>query len=750
MEDSAPRANDGQYKMKSDQDNHPDQTNPPFLLGGGIVSSLIQTMDWSGSLLGAPQQWSSSLKTLMATILQAQAQIVLFWGPEYVALYNDAYTPTIGAKHPLALGRPAQENWTELWDDLEPLLSGVRNTGQPFSAKDRPFYIERSGYGETAYFDVSYSAVHEIDGTVGGVLCIVTETTERVQFERRQSFLLELGQALPELNEPEQIEAYAIERVGQQLGAARVFLAEAQGDDLQVRIARDWVNGASSRTGELRYADIAAQLPEQLGRGFVVNAAETASVYVPVLRGNRLEAMLGVEFAQPHFIDKDQCLLLEDTAKRVWQAITHARSERALRASSAHLEATFAELMALNESLEERVSSMLAEREEANRQLHEAGKMEMIGQLTGGIAHDFNNMLTPIIASLELIRRHPEDAQRSVRLIDGALQAADRARILVGRLLSFARRQTLKPQAVCLATLVDEMHELMARSLGPTIDVVVQIDPQLPNVLVDPHHLELALLNLVINARDAMSNGGRVYLAAGVGEDDPTWPENVHGRQVWLQVRDSGCGMSQEVLERCFEPFYSTKQVGKGTGLGLPMVQGLAAQSGGGFAIKSQPGQGTQATLWLPVSRGQVSEPLAEGAEDIMAQGPLQVLLVDDEDIVRNATALQLRDLGYQVAEAASPAQARQLLADGLVMDVLVTDQIMADETGAEFAQRLRQRHPQLPVLIITGYANLTPRELNGFAVLRKPFRRAELAESLAQLLALNSPLTEPPEASTG
>ncbi|MGE1083944.1 ATP-binding protein [Pseudomonas shirazensis] len=686
----------------------------------------------------------------MATILPAQAQIVLFWGPEYVALYNDAYTPTIGAKHPLALGRPAQENWTELWDDLEPLLSGVRNTGQTFSAKDRPFYIERSGYGETAYFDVSYSAVHEIDGTVGGVLCIVAETTERVQFERRQSFLLELGQALPELNEPEQIEAYAIERVGQQLGAARVFLAEAQGDDLQVRIARDWVNGASSRIGELRYADIAAQLPEQLGRGFIVNAAETASVYVPVLRGNRLEAMLGVEFAQPHFVDKDQCLLLEDTAKRVWQAITHARSERALRASSAHLEATFAELMALNECLEERVSSMLAEREEANRQLHEASKMEMIGQLTGGIAHDFNNMLTPIIASLELIRRHPEDAQRSVRLIDGALQAADRARILVGRLLSFARRQTLKPQAVCLATLVDEMHELIARSLGPTIEVVVQIDPQLPNVLVDPHHLELALLNLVINARDAMSNGGRVYLAAGVGEDDPTWPENVHGRQVWLQVRDSGCGMSQEVLGRCFEPFYSTKQVGKGTGLGLPMVQGLAAQSGGGFVIKSQLGQGTQATLWLPVSRGQVSEPLAEGAEDIMAQGPLQVLLVDDEDIVRNATALQLRDLGYQVAEAASPAQARQLLADGLVMDVLVTDQIMADETGAEFAQRLRQRHPQLPVLIITGYANLTPRELNGFAVLRKPFRRAELAESLAQLLALNSPLTEPPEASTG
>lgn len=736
--------------MKSGQNNHPDQAKLPFLLGGGSIGSQIQTMDWSGSPLGAPQQWSLSLKTLMATILPAQAQIVLFWGPEYVALYNDAYSTTIGNKHPRALGRPAQENWTELWDDLEPLLSGVRNTGQTFSAKDRPFYLERSAHGETAYFDVSYSAVREIDGSVGGVLCVVSETTQKVQFERRQSFLLELGQALPELTEPEQIEAYAIERVGQQLGAVRVFLAESQGDDQQMRIARDWVNGAISRVGDLTCGESPVRLTEQLGRGFVVQGADAASVYVPVLRGSSIDAILGVEFAAPHFVDEDQCLLLEDTAKRVWQAITHARSERALRASSAHLEATFAELLALNESLEERVSAMLAEREEANRQLYETGKMEMIGQLTGGIAHDFNNMLTPIIASLELIRRRPEDAQRSVRLIDGALQAAERARILVGRLLSFARRQTLKPQAVCLATLVNDMHELMARSLGPTIEVVVQIDPQLPNVLVDPHQLELALLNLVVNARDAMANGGRVYLAAGVGEDDPDWPESVHGRQVWLQVRDSGCGMSEEVLERCFEPFYSTKQVGKGSGLGLPMVQGLAAQSGGGFAIDSQPGQGTRATLWLPVSRGQVCEPLAEVGDAIMAPGQMQVLLVDDEDIVRNATALQLRDLGYRVTEAASPAQARRMLAEGLAMDVLVTDQIMVDETGARFAQQLRQQQPQLPVLIITGYANLTPRELNGFAVLRKPFRRAELAESLAQLLALNRPLTEPPEASTG
>lgn len=251
-----------------------------------------------------------------------------------------------------------------------------------------------------------------------------------------------------------------------------------------------------------------------------------------------------------------------------------------MRASAAHLEATFAELMALNESLEERVASMLSEREAAMLQLHEVRKMEMIGQLTGGIAHDFNNMLTPIIASLELIRRRPDDIGRSTRLIDGALQAADRARNLVGRLLSFARRQTLKPQAVSLAMLVGDMRELIARSLGPTIEVVVQIDARLPSVLVDPHQLELAVLNLVVNARDAMNSGGRLLISAGGADTGPPRPEGVAGQQLWLQVADNGCGMDEEVLARCFEPFYSTKGVGKGTGLGLPMVQGLAGQSG--------------------------------------------------------------------------------------------------------------------------------------------------------------------------
>jgi len=674
-----------------------------FLLNGGSISVLLQNLDWQASPLGPPSGWSVGLQAVMATLLAARAQIVLFWGPHYVALYNEAYAPTIGSKHPHALGRPGIEYWCELWDDLEPLLRGVRETGETFAAADRPFYIERSGVGETAWFDVSYSAVREADGTVGGVLCIVTETTRRVQFQRRQAFLLELGRGLRGIEEPEDIHAFAIRQLEEEMGASRVCFSEDPQD----------------------FAAIPSEHPLQ-----PVNALR-----IPLFRAGQPDAVLRIEFATPRVLGEDECLLAEEAARQIWDAVVHAQAQRALRASNEHLEATFAELMALNESLEERVAAILVEREAAITELHEARKMEMVGQLSGGIAHDFNNMLTPIITSLELIQRRPDDAERSARLISGALQAAERARNLVGRLLSFARRQTLTPQTVFLASLVDGMRELIAHSLGPTIQVEVLIDDYLPSVVVDPHQLELALLNLVVNARDAMSQGGRLMISAGVADEQQRPPEGLRGQQVWLTVADNGCGMSSDVLRRCVEPFFSTKGVGKGTGLGLSMVQGLAGQSGGGMEIRSRPGQGTEVTLWLP--EGTVAdETLAEPGDEVpLARGRNRVLLVDDEEIVRQATALQLRDLGYKVTEAESPVQARRLIEAGLEMDILVTDQIMANETGTSFARGLRQRYPDLPVLVITGYANLPPRALLDFEVLRKPFRRAELARSLGRLL---------------
>lgn len=711
------------------------QPLPAFMGGGGDVSCLLQALDWGHSPLGAPDQWSPALQAMVAMLLPAQAQIVLFWGPLYIALYNDAYWPTIGDKHPGALGQPAKAHWSELWDDLEPLLRGVRETGVTFSARDRPFYIVRHGPGETAYFDVSYSAVREVDGSVGGVLCIVTETSERVHFQQRQAFLQELRQALPGLGQAERIEAHAVRRLAKELGAARVCFGEDLGDGRRYRVAQECAAQVPPITGLNQYAALDPALREALLAGQVVqrnyaanNMAPAgfkglcATLHAPVLRAERLEAMLAVHFHTPHAWTTSECLLVEEAAGQVWAAITHARSERALHV--------------LNENLEERVANMMTHREASLVQLHEARKMEMIGQLTGGIAHDLNNMLTPIIASLELLRRHPQP-ERAERLIDGGLQAAERARNLVGRLLSFARRQTLKPVTVSLAVLVEDMHELMARSLGPTIALQVNIDKALPGVLVDPHQLELALLNLVVNARDAMSEGGQLTIRAGAEEAGMPRPPGLQGgQQLWLQVSDTGCGMSEEVLAHCVEPFYSTKGVGRGTGLGLPMVQGLALQSGGGFGIHSRPGQGTEATLWLPASESSVAASMTEPVEAVSAQRPTRVLLVDDEPLVRQATLMQLQALGYEVTEASGPVQALALLEKGLVPDVLLTDHVMAEMTGVRFAQQVREQLSQLPVLIITGYTNLTPRELHGFGVLRKPFRQDELGRSLTRLLA--------------
>lgn len=710
------------------------QALPSFLNGGGEVSCLLQAMDWRQSPLGAPDGWSPVLQSVVAMLLPAQAQIVLFWGPQYIALYNDAYGPTIGSKHPGALGRPGQEHWSELWDDLEPLLRGVRETGITFSARDRPFYIERHGLGETAFFDVSYSAVREADGGVGGVLCIVTDTTERVRFQQRQAFLQELRQALPGLGEAERIEAHAVRRLGEELGAARVCFGEDLGDGRRYRVAQEWATEVPSMVGLNQYSALDPALREALLAGQAVQRnyepsksaparfkGLCATLHVPVLRAERLEAVLAVHFHTPHAWAESECLLVQEAARQVWSAVTHARAERALHA--------------LNENLEDRVAKVLGQREASLSQLHEARKMEMIGQLSGGIAHDLNNMLTPIIASLELLRRHPQ-SERAERLIDGGLQAAERARNLVGRLLSFARRQTLKPTTVSLAALVEEMRELIVRSLGPTIAIEVSVEAALPGVLVDPHQLELALLNLVVNARDAMGEGGKLTIRAGLDSDATPRPPGLQtGPLVWMQVADNGCGMSEDVLAHCIEPFYSTKGVGRGTGLGLPMVQGLALQSGGGFGIRSRVGGGTEATLWLPASEQDAVDEVAMPVEVPRARRPTRVLLVDDEPLVRQATLLQLRALGYEVTEAEGPAQALALLDNGLLPDVLLTDHVMAETTGVRFAQQVRERLAQLPVLIITGYANLTPRELHGFEVLRKPFRQDELGQSLARLL---------------
>ncbi|MDT8759757.1 ATP-binding protein [Sphingomonas psychrotolerans] len=396
------------------------------------------------------------------------------------------------------------------------------------------------------------------------------------------------------------------------------------------------------------------------------------------------------------------------------------------------------ELHELATSLEQRVEERTAEHKAAVAQLHEAQKLETLGQLTGGVAHDFNNLLTPIMGALDMLqRKYGESDARSARLIDNALLSAERAKTLVQRLLGFARRQTLETKAVDLGELIDGMRDLIASSIGPEIDLRIRHEAGLPPAMADPNQLELAILNLCVNARDAMERGGTLTIVVDQQAFGPgSQPRLTPGLYVRLSVIDTGCGMDAETLARAVEPFYSTKETGRGTGLGLSMVHGLAAQLGGGFALSSEPGQGTRADLYLRAAEPDVARtPTERRRAPLLAKGRgLSVLLVDDEDLVRMGTAEMIRDLGHEVTHASGGAEALARLESGLRPDVVITDYKMPRMDGAEFAGRVRDVLPAMPILLITGYTGTTV-STHDLPRLSKPFGQAEIAAALAALV---------------
>jgi signal transduction histidine kinase len=375
-----------------------------------------------------------------------------------------------------------------------------------------------------------------------------------------------------------------------------------------------------------------------------------------------------------------------------------------------------------------------AELQTAQEALRQSQKMEAMGQLTGGVAHDFNNLLTPIIGSLDMLVRRGLGSERERRLIDGALQSAERAKTLVQRLLAFARRQPLQPQPVDLKRLVTGMADLISSTSGPHIEVRVDLPDDLPPATADANQVEMAVLNLAVNARDAMPEGGVLTISATHEVAGAEQALLRAGGYVRLSVADTGVGMDEDTLARSVEPFFSTKGVGKGTGLGLSMVHGLALQLGGRMNIRSAVGEGTSVELWLPVSLAPASGEDRNPEMPATPKGRGLALLVDDEDLVRLSTADMLFDLGYEVAEASSAEEALRLINEGLVPSLMVTDHLMPGMNGAELARVVRSQRPDLPVLIVSGYA-----EAEGVTAdlvrLTKPFRKAELAESLANLL---------------
>jgi PAS domain S-box-containing protein len=378
---------------------------------------------------------------------------------------------------------------------------------------------------------------------------------------------------------------------------------------------------------------------------------------------------------------------------------------------------------------------------EAREALFQAQKMESLGQLTGGIAHDFNNLLTVILGSLELAKKRLPRESTLFPLLDNAIAGAQRGATLTQRMLAFARRQELDPKPVDVVSLIRDMADLLSRMLGTGIEVDTRFPLILRSVLVDVSQLEMALMNLIINSRDAMAGRGKVLISAR--EDSVPGSAPSDDRFICISVVDDGTGMDESTLQRAMEPFFTTKGAGKGTGLGLSMVHGLAAQSGGHFILKSSVGQGTTAELWLPIAAIDAAAQAADASNSVLGQAnseqrrSLKVLFVDDDPLVLMSTGAMLEDLGHRVVLASEGLEALAALEQSADFDLIITDMAMPDMTGLELAEIIAVRFPDIPIILSSGFAEFSSDVTVNLPRLPKPFGQSALASVIAEVVRL-------------
>ena len=665
----------------------------------------MRSLDWSISPLGHPSTWPQSLRSVVGLMLGSKFPMFVAWGPDLGFLYNDAYAVILGAKHPRAMGRRFEDIWKEIWTDVGPLAQRALE-GEATWLEDLPLVMNRKGFDEETWFTFSYSPVRDDHGQIAGMFCAVAETTEKVIAQRR-------------LADQAARQRRLFER-------APGFITVLSGPEHRF----EFVNEAYSRLfGDRQFIGrtVREVFPELHGQGYLEwldRVYSTGERFVAQAAPALLQRERDAEPEQ-RFLD-----FIYEPVKDEHGEVTgifcegHDVTERI---------AAETELRELASTLEQRVAERTAELEQAQEALRQSQKLEAMGQLTGGVAHDFNNLLTPITGTLDLLQRGAVGDERAQRQIAGALASAERAKTLVQRLLAFARRQPLQPAGVDLARLVGGIADLVASTSGPKIKVEIDVQPNPPAAFADANQLEMAILNLAVNARDAMPDGGLLTIAvSGAHIERGHRSKLAPGDYVRLAVSDTGVGMDEDTLVRAIEPFFSTKGIGQGTGLGLSMVHGLALQLGGALTLQSRPGLGTTAEFWLraaPTAAAIASVPKHE--DDSTDAGT--ALLVDDEELVRASTADMLSDIGYAVVEAPSAEAALELLSDGMKPDILVTDHLMPGISGTDLAGAARETYPELPVLIVSGYAEhegLTP----DLPRLTKPFRRDELAAAIAAI----------------
>jgi len=618
-----------------------------------------------------------------------------------------------------------------------------------------------------AAYDVEYRTIGKEDGVVRWVaakgrgifedgrciraLGVALDITARQVAERRQAFLLALWDRLRALTEPRAIMSAAAEALGRYLGAARVGYGQVQDDDASILLDSSYTDGVAPLHGLTALDSFGADLIDPQREGETVWVQDVASglaepsdtwakietrafVSVPLVREGRLRATLYVNFKDPHAWTEQDIDLIEDVAARTWDAVGRARAEAQLREA--------------NDTLEQRIAQALAEREAAQEALRQSQKMESLGQLTGGVAHDFNNLLQVVMGNLETVTRglaHAPDRLR--RAADNAMTGARRAATLTQRLLAFSRRQPLDPKPIDANALVEGMSDLLNRALGETIALETHLSHGLWWTEADPNQLESAILNLVVNARDAMPSGGKLTIeTANIWLDDAYAQANLEvtpGPYVSLCVTDTGAGMDRAMLGRVFEPFFTTKEVGKGTGLGLAMVYGFVKQSGGHVKVYSELGAGTSVKIYLPrrATDGASLEPPAAQAAP-KSCGAETILVVEDDADVRTYSIDVLRELGYRVLEAHNAAAALTCLQSPAADEIalLFTDVVLpGGMTGADLAREALALRPTLKVLFTTGYARDAivhqGRLDEGVDLITKPFTYTDLAAKLREAL---------------
>ncbi len=796
------------------------------------MGATMREYDWSASPIGPPDAWSQALRSAVSMMLANKHLMFIAWGPDLAFLYNDGYRPVFGKKHPWALGRPFREVWSEIWDDIVPLIDAALS-GKATWSENLPLVMERNGYPEDCWFTFSYSPLRDESGEIVGLFCAGTETTAAVLLERRLAAERKRQQHLfaqapgfitvldgPELRFEFVNDAYkrlfgnrdyigrTVREVFPDLEDQVFFeLLESTYATGKRHVARNipirlqptpdvpadgrfldfiyepvtneggtvtglFIEGydvteqaratAALRASEERFRVFAQCVPTHVWSSRPDGYVDWFNDQVYAYTGHEPGTLLGSGWAQTvhpddlaeatetwsraiatgeppemrfrirgehggyrHFLVRAQPVKSADGQIELWVG-THMDIDNETR-----LAIKFADL---NANLQRQVANRTRKLVASEAALHQSQKLEALGQLTSGIAHDFNNILAAIAGGLAMIETRVDDAF-VLNIAKQCKDAAFRGAKLIKQMLGFARQEVLAPVLLDLAFLANDLEPLINQAIPGNI-VTFDFQPDLPKVTVDPVLLETALLNLAVNARDAMPGGGKLLISArrsNAGERGRP-VELATDEAVAISVRDNGTGMAPEVLQRVTEPFFTTKDPGKGTGLGLSMVHGFAAQSGGAMRIESCPGKGTTITLYLPVISHGADQPIQDttGIVSVLT-GTGTVLLVDDDPGVRAVTAAQLREFGYAVTEARGHDAALAELDSGVKFDCVVSDVVMPGGDGITLARAIRARHRDLPIMFITGRADSD--RVAGEIVLQKPFTVADLSQAVAHNL---------------